>query len=208
MFIPGHSLDALQAIIAFWQFGPIFANIPLWIASYLPSSQSTSLKSKTADLPPLKILYAFCFALCVVVHFYTIYGISTSANPDVTFAKVFVPSTYTWAESFDWGLLYIFQWDWVVLGLCMVIPAWVAVCDIQRVTKGEVTYGNLLGSFIVVTSITVGGGPGAAMAAIWYWREEKMAALEAKLVSFRYDPQAIHLRMQALPYTNRIQKQM
>jgi hypothetical protein len=178
MFIPGHSLDALQASIAFWQFGPIFVNIPLWIISYFPSAQSPASKFKTADLPHLKILYAFCFALCVVVHLCTIYGISTSANPDVTFAKVFVPSTYTWADSFDWGLLYVFQWDWVIWGLCMVISAWVAVCDVQRVTKGEVTYESLLGSFIVVMAIAVGGGPGAAMAGVWYWREEKLAALE------------------------------
>jgi hypothetical protein len=173
MFIPGISLDTLQAIIAFWQFGPIFANIPLWFAPYFPSS-----KSQTADLPHLKILYAFVFALCVAVHWTTIYGISTATNPDVTYAKVFIPSTYTWAKSLDWGLIYIFQWDWILWGLCCVIPAWVAVCDVQRVTKGQVTIENLLESFIVVTTITVGGGPGAALAAVWYWREEKLAAYE------------------------------
>jgi hypothetical protein len=175
MFTPGSSLDTLQAIIAFWQFGPIFANIPLWFASYFPSSNSTSYKSKTADLRHLKVLYVFVFALCVAVHWYTIYGISTSTNPDVTYAKVFIPSTYTWAKSLDWGLLYIFQWDWILWGLCCVIPAWVAVCDVQRVTKGQATVENMLEGFIMVTT---GGGPGAALAAVWYWREEKLAAFE------------------------------
>jgi hypothetical protein len=139
IYFPGNSLATLQAILAFWQFGPIFVNIPFW---------------------------------------YTIYSISTSPNPDVSYAKVFVPSTYTWAKSLDWGLLYIFQWDWILIGLCNVVPAWIAVCDVQRVTTGEVTVEKLLGSFIVVTTLTVGGGPGAAIAAVWYWRKEKLAAFE------------------------------
>jgi hypothetical protein len=179
LFIPGTSLNALQAILAFWQFGPIFANIPLWLASYLQSStKPTSGPSKNTDLPHLRALYAFLVALSVAVHWYTIYGISTSLDPDVTYAKVFVPSTYTWAKSLDWGVMYIFQWDWILCGLCNVIPAWVAVCDVQRVTKGKATLENLLEGFIIVTTITVGGGPGAALAAVWYWREEKLAAFE------------------------------
>ncbi|KAF1837895.1 hypothetical protein BDW02DRAFT_518089 [Decorospora gaudefroyi] len=177
LFVPGKSLATLQNLLAFWQFTPVLVNIPLWFAA-LSASSATGSKSKTADLPHLKILYAFLFTFCVGAHWYTIRGISTSTNPAVSFASVFVPSTYTWNKSMDWGVLYIFQWDWIVCGLMNILPAWIAVCDVLRLQKGGATLENWLEGFIMVMTLTIGGGPGAALAAVWFWREQKLATLE------------------------------
>jgi len=177
MLLPYDSLSAHESTIAFWQFSPILVNIPLWLAS-LFSSPSAPQKNKNADLLHLKILYVFLFVFSVAVHWYTIVGISTSENPDVTGARIFVPSTYTWRKSIDWGLLFIFQCDWTVVGTSFLIASWVALTDVQRLKKGEASVENVLEGFIMVMTITLGGGPGAALAAVWFWREGKMAEVE------------------------------
>jgi hypothetical protein len=171
-------LDTLQPLLAFWQFTPIFANIPLWFVSLSGSSTAVTAQKKNADIRSLKFLYAVAFAVCVVAHWYTIRGISLSDNPDVTYARVFLPSTYTWKKSFDWGLIFIFQWDWIVIGSMCFISSWVAVCDVQRLRNGEATLENIFESFLAITAVTVMGGPGAALAAVWFWREGNMAEIE------------------------------
>jgi hypothetical protein len=183
MFVPGQSQDTIQNLIAFWQFTPILANIPLWLVSLSGSPTTASASDRHADVRTLKILYAFVFAVCVVAHWYTLRGISLSTDPDVTYGRVFIPSTYTWSRSADWGLLFIFQWDWIIIGLMCIIPSWVAVCDMQRMKNGEATLENIFESFLLITAVLAVGGPGATLAAVWFWREGKMAEIEIELAS-------------------------
>lgn len=61
-----------------------------------------------------------------------------------------------------------------------IIPAWVAVCDVKRLEQGYTTLENYRKGFICVMMMTFWGGPGAAMAAVWYWREGKLAEIEEK----------------------------
>jgi hypothetical protein len=138
------------------------------------------MKSTNADLAHLKFLYASLFTLSIGTHWYAIRGISISTNPSVSWASVFVPSNYTWAKSFDWGLLWIFQWDWVIWGLIMIIPAWVAVCDVKRLEQGHVTSENYMKGLLCIMMATIGGGPGAALTAVWFWREDKLAEIETR----------------------------
>ncbi|EDU40033.1 hypothetical protein PtrSN002B_002391 [Pyrenophora tritici-repentis] len=176
MFLPYDNLSVHETTIAFWQFSPILVNVPLWLTPLF--SSSSTQKNKNADILHLRILYVFLFTLSVAVHWYTIVGISTSENPDVTGARVFVPSTYTWRKSMDWGLLFIFQCDWVIVGTSCLIASWVALSDMQRLKKGAASVENVLEGFIAVMTIAIGGGPGAALAAVWFWREGKMAEVE------------------------------
>ncbi|CAN9393892.1 unnamed protein product [Alternaria alternata] len=178
LFIPGLDSDMLQNLLAFWQFTPIFANIPLWFISLSGSSTIVTAKNKSADVRSLKVLYAFAFVVSVATHWITIRGISLSDNPDVTYARVFIPSTYTWKKGMEWGLLFIFQWDWLIIGSMYIIPSWVAICDVQRVKNGEATLENIFESFLVIAAVTAMGGPGATLAAVWFWREGKMAEIE------------------------------
>jgi hypothetical protein len=170
------SIPALQLVLAVWQFSPIFVNVPLWLAAFTGSPTTT--QKKNADIFHLKTMYAFLFFFSVAVHWYTIYGISVSSHPDATYARVFVPSMYTWNKDTNWGLLWIFQWDWVVISIMCVIPSWVAVCDVHRIKKGEASLENVLESFLVIMTIAVGGGPAAALSAVWFWREGKLAEIE------------------------------
>lgn len=172
------SISTLQSVLAFWQLSPIFVNIPLWLVS-LTSSLNTTNQKKNADVFHLRILYAVMFFFSVAVHWYSIYGISVSEHPDATYARVFVPSTYTWSKDIPWGLLWVFQWDWIIIGLMYIIPAWVAVCDVQRMKKGEASLENVFESILMIMTIAIGGGPGAALSAVWFWREGNLAAIES-----------------------------
>ncbi|EUC40317.1 hypothetical protein COCMIDRAFT_30728 [Bipolaris oryzae ATCC 44560] len=171
------SISALQSVLAFWQWTPIFVNIPLWLVS-LTSSLNTTNQKKNADVFHLRIMYAALFFFSVAVHWYSIYGISVSEHPDANYARVFIPSTYTWSKDIPWGLLWVFQWDWIIIGIMYIIPSWVAACDVQRMKKGEASLENVFESFLMIMTIAIGGGPGAALSAVWFWREGNLAAIE------------------------------
>lgn len=183
MFVPGQSITMLQGVIAFWQVAPIIVNIPLWFASLSVSSTPALGKSKTADVRHLKILYNTIFVISIISHWITIYKVASSENPDVTFVRVFLPSRAHWLTSMDEGLLWIFQWDCIIFALVHVIPALTAIYDIQRLVPDidDDPEGDKLfkGAYMVV-ALTVLGGPGAALAGVWGWREEQLAVLEER----------------------------
>lgn len=183
MLLPKHDLITLQNIIAFWQLTPILVNIPLWIASPFVSSAPTTKTStkRTADIPHLKFLYGVLFLASIAVHWYTIYGIVVSEDPTVTFASVWVPSTNKWKDSFSSGLLFLFQIDWVITSVACLIATLVAVCDVQRLIHGSVFVGELAIAGVMILSLTLLAGPGAALTAVWYWREDKIALIEERL---------------------------
>jgi hypothetical protein len=183
IFVPGLSLDVLQTILAFWQLTPIFINIPLWFASTSVSAAPASGKDKTADVSHLKIMYNTLFAISIVSHWITIFKIFSSENPSVTLARVFLPSPARWLTSMDMGLLWIFQWDWIISAAACIGPALVAIYDIQRLVPDiddDPAGDKLFKGFYMVVALTVLGGPGAAIAGVWGWREEQLVVIEER----------------------------
>jgi hypothetical protein len=182
-FVPGMSLDLHQNVLAFWQLAPVFVNIPLWFVAPSVSSTPASAKAKTADLPHLKILYNTLFGIAVVSHWITVFKILSSEDPGVSFAHVFLPSPARWMTSMDMGLLWIFQWDWIIVSIAHYIPSLVAIYDVQRLVPDiddDPAGDKLFKGFYMVTALTVLGGPGAALAGVWGWREEQLAVIEAR----------------------------
>ena len=180
MLLLEHNMATLQNIIAFWQLTPILVNVPLWFASLFVSSAPTS-KTKTADLCHLKVLYGVLFLASIVIHWYTIFGMSVSRDPTVTYASVWVPNIKKWKNELSSDLLYIFQWDWIVSGLACIISALIAVCDVWRLIYGSVSGGEAVAAGTVVLCLTLFAGPGAAITAVWYWREGNMALIQERL---------------------------
>lgn len=185
IYVPGTNITTLQNILAFWQFTPIIVNIPLWIASYFVSSEPSppATASHEDDRTHLKVLYAMTFGISVVVHWVVIIGISRSSNPAVTFSSVFLPSLATWKTTLDYGFLWIFQWDWIICAMLYLLPAWVAVYDIQRILHGAASGAQLVKGTFAIVALTLLGGPGAALTAVWGWREEKLSVIEDRLSS-------------------------
>ncbi|KAF1851044.1 uncharacterized protein K460DRAFT_302760 [Cucurbitaria berberidis CBS 394.84] len=184
MYVPGIDLISLQNLLAFWQLTPLFANVPLWFASpFVSSAPAAASKTRNADLPHLKLLYIATFLISIGSHWFAIHGIITSTNPEVSLSAVFLPSTSKWKTTLDWGLVWIFQWDWLIIAIVHDLAAWIAVYDVQRLIHGAATSAQLLQGAGAIAALTLLGGPGAALAAVWGWREEKLAVIEKRLSS-------------------------
>lgn len=182
MFYPGWSMETLQLILAFWQFTPVLVNVPLWLASPF-ASPSTSSKAKKADLPHLKILYNTLFVVLTAVHVTTIAQVVTSETPGVSLQHVFLPNPALWKTSMSEGLLWVFQWDWVVCALLNIIPAIIAIYDVVRFipeTDTDPLHDRLFKGVYIVAALTVFGGPAAALVAVWGWREEQLVIIEER----------------------------
>jgi hypothetical protein len=183
VFVPGQSMSMLQGVVAFWQVAPILVNIPLWFVSPSVSSAPASGTAKTADMRHLKIIYNTVFVISVISHWITIYKVASSENLEVTLLRVFLPSREHWLTSMDEGLLWIFQWDWCIFAACYMISALTAIYDIQRLVPDIDTdpQGDKIFKGVYMTvALTVLGGPGAALAGVWSWREEQLAVLEER----------------------------
>ncbi|KAH7074674.1 hypothetical protein BKA63DRAFT_319137 [Paraphoma chrysanthemicola] len=183
IFYPGNSLETLQTILAWWQFTPIFVNIPLWFAASSVSAAPVTGKAKTADAQHLKVIYYVVFFISLISHWITIFFVTSSENPAVSLRSVFLPSPARWLTSYDNGLLWIFQWDWIICALMYLIPAFVAICDLQRLLPDLDTDSlndRMQMAVYLVCALTVLGGPGAALAGVWGWREEQMEIVEER----------------------------
>lgn len=64
-----------------------------------------------------------------------------------------------------------------------LLPAWVAVYDIQRILHGAASGAQLVKGTFAIVALTLLGGPGAALTAVWGWREEKLSVIEDRLSS-------------------------
>ncbi|KAF2031376.1 hypothetical protein EK21DRAFT_63224 [Setomelanomma holmii] len=183
IFYPGNSIDTLQTILAWWQVTPIFVNVPLWFASPFISSAPATGKAKEADTGYLKAIYYTIFLISTASHWVTIFFVTSSENPDMSLLRVFVPSPARWLISYDNGLLWIFQWDWIICALMYLVPAFVAICDLQRLLPDLDTDSlsdRMQMAVYIVLALTVLGGPGAAISGVWGWREEQMVLVEER----------------------------
>jgi hypothetical protein len=107
--------------------------------------------------------------------------IMSSETPGVSLTRVFVPSPAHWLISADEGLLWIFQWDWSLMAMCYVLPAIIAAFDVQRfVPEVDTDSDRLFKAVYIVVALVALGGPGAALAAVWGFREEQMVVIEER----------------------------
>ncbi|KAL5121690.1 hypothetical protein ACEQ8H_000377 [Pleosporales sp. CAS-2024a] len=184
LFLPGQSMHVLQASLACWQFAPLLANLPLWLVALpWPPSSSSSKPADTDDTPHLKATYNTVFLVSTLSHWTTIYKVAASESPHVSLARVFLPHTEHWLASVDEGLLWVFQCDWLIIAACYVLAALTAVYDVQRLLPDldtDPAGDKMFKGVYVVVALTVLGGPGAALAMIWSWREDKMAIMEER----------------------------
>jgi hypothetical protein len=177
LLVPMQDHDLKQWCIAFWQFCPLLVNLFWWILSSSISGVEQKAKSSTGtasqrpDLPHLRLVYASMIAVCTAVHFFVVYNVFTS--PSISFTSVFLP---IWRQIWTpyQSLHYIFQVDFWAIFLAAGIWCLVAVGDLSG--AGVTQVGKVTAAVGLVV-LTVTTGPGAALNAFWWWKEEKFEKL-------------------------------
>ncbi|KAI1362596.1 hypothetical protein F5Y08DRAFT_311780 [Xylaria arbuscula] len=181
MYTPGLSTETLEFLIFLWQPSPGFVNILLFTSSLLLnfSAGKTSRSNKHPDVKHLKRVYAAAALVCAINHFATVYVCATSADPQLSFSYVFLPSREVWTATTTAGLHYIFQVDWWGCFVPTLAWAWITVYDVHRVLLGGASLVQLVKWAVYIVGLTLVLGPGGMLAVVWSWREDRLVMIES-----------------------------
>ncbi|KAH9895460.1 hypothetical protein F4778DRAFT_746962 [Xylariomycetidae sp. FL2044] len=185
LFAPWVSFETTQLLTVIWQGAPLYVNALYFLSSMIvPNSQAASSTSrKNPDISHLKRIYYVAAFVTSLAHIGTIYVCLTSPSPQLHLARVFWPSKARWHDSTALGLHYIFQLDWWGIFATTLVWSWIAVYDVQRIllTPGAPLRNSMLVWALRIASMAVVIGPGATLALVWSWREDKLAMVEDKV---------------------------
>jgi len=169
-------LKMTQFLIFFWQPTPLFVNVILSVLSRFfyssnPAPKKGESGSSTQDVTYLNTTYITTFIVTAAAHIATFYVVLTSTDPHHSFTHVFV-NPHDWGQSgVTRGIHGVFQVDYWIIFLASLVWACLAVWDMRRVGKTNVSLVTS-GALIVIGTILV--GPAAVLAGVWYWRENLM----------------------------------
>lgn len=186
IYLPYSNVFITQGYVALWQPAPIIVNILLLILTPIFSAGSTEPKAKrdvdgsVEDVKHLQRVYILSFIVGATSHWAAIAICFLSSDPNLSFTHTFWPRKDLWIgrninPTLSEGLLHIFQMDFWIIFASSLVWAYVAVLDVNRVTKSFVPASKAL---VVMTLNTVLFGPAATIAAMWYSRESTLANLQ------------------------------
>ncbi|KAI1118574.1 hypothetical protein F5Y14DRAFT_398942 [Nemania sp. NC0429] len=188
MYLPFLDDSTAQFLIFLWQPSPAFVNMLLFVSSLVfpaassPSTSTSSSKSPASpppDVKHLKRVYAAAAVVCAANHLATLYVSATSSNPQLGLAYVFLPDRALWTNSTTAGLHYIFQVDEWGCFLPTLLWAWVAVWDVHRILLPAGAAVQLARWALYIVGLTLVLGPGAMLAIVWSWREDRLLLIES-----------------------------
>ncbi|KAI0595389.1 hypothetical protein F4775DRAFT_374121 [Biscogniauxia sp. FL1348] len=198
MYLPWGSVEVTQRLIALWQPAPAFINVLLLVG--LAVLSSSPHEDKTADVKHLKRVYLFAGAVAAAAHVGVValclfpaplsFAMTTAAADGgsslPSLRSVFVPDRTTWDASTAAGLHYIFQIDEWGLYTSSLLWCWISVGDVLRLMpqkggRGGSRVVQLAKAAVAIVGLAIVIGPGAAMAAVWSWREDKLVLIEEDL---------------------------
>ncbi|KAF8151870.1 hypothetical protein K438DRAFT_1623671 [Mycena galopus ATCC 62051] len=193
VYFPWNDAFLTQSLVALWQPAPCLVSLCLWVfsrpARVGSSSDRTAATSgrrpekntgATSDVEHLNRVYLVSFVVSTLTHIGIMLVCLTSSNPHHSLSYVFLPDKQAWKASTTLGLHWIFQWDWWGISVSLMLWCCVVVCDVRRDLDhtGRMGLGDPVRVFVVVSLMSVVLGPGSALAAVWWWRENKMVLLE------------------------------
>lgn len=170
MFLPfsDPGLSITQALIASWQPSPLYVSLLLVVGAQVLGSKGKATKASNNDVRYVKSMYAFSFIVAAVSHVALLYR---STQVKWSLVDIFVPRVISVHSSVSELIYYIFQLDFVFIFAAAVFAAYITVIDAKRVGRSSVS------SLVALISLllgTIAVGPGAVVAAVWWWREDKL----------------------------------
>ncbi|KLJ12311.1 hypothetical protein EMPG_12625 [Blastomyces silverae] len=169
-------------LCSYHEYSAIYVNIilnllsTLYAKAYPDSSRTPPADKHMPDLPFLTRVYHLIFSVAALAHIFTLSAALAPRYPGISIADIFIPPTtgnlqllLSVPESrirtlalVDFGVFWTATMVWCAL----------AMWDMNRVGRARVNMGVAVGAVVMGT---VAVGPGATAAAVWCWREERMA---------------------------------
>ncbi|KAM0187494.1 hypothetical protein ACHAPI_011129 [Fusarium lateritium] len=179
MFVPWKSDITAQYWETFWQPSPLFVPILTtvfgtlcrWMNPIKPADKLSPLaKDEPTDVGYLKQVYVAMGILGLLLHWYV--AVNILSDERLSFAGVFVPDMTTSPMPLYQTFHNVFLFDFWGFFAASYVWCVSAVWDLKRVGRTSANPGH---SALVIAAANLLLGPGAAMCAVWYWRENRMA---------------------------------
>jgi hypothetical protein len=145
----------------------------------------TSVSTHAADLRDLKLVYKVAFVVSAVLHMGTALVLLSKPTGGITFEGAFY-----FSNPKDWILVEGLRNLWLADFWVFIFATWCfcvfSIWDLRRVGRATVPMGRAIAALTIATIFL---GPGATVAAFWYWRELSMAK-----TSFSRQPVAVNAK--------------
>ncbi|KAJ5295636.1 hypothetical protein N7508_010457 [Penicillium antarcticum] len=175
-----------QAFIALWQPVPVYVVLLTEVFSRIIKcvEKSKSIRPSTdsklnLDLPSLQMLYAVtgCIAACFHLALLASWYVSSSEF----LIRAFIPmDSFVEVSTLADGIFVFFQNDFLLVAAASLLWCWSSVWDLYRM--GILNFSMWVALVaLIIGSVAV--GPGATVAAVWYWREGVMSQRKFRLIS-------------------------
>ncbi|CAI7666133.1 unnamed protein product [Penicillium palitans] len=182
LFFPlADAMHTRQIFIALWQPAPVYVVILTQIFSHVLKSIGSSTPAKTdsaavesksnRDIPHLQTLYAVLGGVSACFHVALLLSWAALGTNFVT--RAFIPSAaFAQVATIADGVFIFFQNDFLLVAAATLLWCLASVWDLYRLGVSNVSWQVALAS-LILGSVVI--GPGATVAAVWYWREGVMS---------------------------------
>ncbi|KGO65541.1 Monooxygenase, FAD-binding [Penicillium italicum] len=182
LFLPmADALNTRQLFIALWQPAPVYVVVLTQVFSFVIKSISSSTPTKTGsaaadnktnrDFPYLQTLYTVAGGVSASFHVALLLSWAALGTNFIT--KTFIPSeAFAQVATIADGVFIFFQNDFLLVAAATLLCCLASVWDLYRIGVSNVSWQMALAG-LILGSLAI--GPGATVAAVWYWREEVMS---------------------------------
>ncbi|KAI7278161.1 hypothetical protein KC345_g6137 [Hortaea werneckii] len=182
IYLPYDDWSLTQAFIAVWQPAPVFVNLLLVVFTwaYTDGAGDTlhSIVSTSGGLKQLKQVYALGFVIAAAAHWALLTICFLASDVRLSLQHVLLPDWQLFVgeninPTLPQGLLYIFQWDFLIIAATMSVLAYMVALDVRGAYPQNAPSSGKIVGLLCVGSVII--GPAATVAAVWYWREGFLA---------------------------------
>ncbi|KAJ5686680.1 hypothetical protein N7536_009299 [Penicillium majusculum] len=185
LFFPlADALNTRQIFITMWQPAPIYVVILTQIFSHVIKSIGSGTPAKTdsaaveskfndsnRDIPHLQTLYTVVGGVSACFHVALLLSWAALGTNFIT--RAFIPSAaFAQVATIADGVFIFFQNDFLLVAAATLLWCLASVWDLYRLGVSNVSWQVTLAS-LILGSVAI--GPGATVAAVWYWREGVMS---------------------------------
>ncbi|KAJ6007764.1 hypothetical protein N7540_011740 [Penicillium herquei] len=178
LFLTWGDSDTPQVVIALWQPAPLVVSILTTVLSMASRMMFPSVTQKDdspvdteSDLPHLRTLYQVTGTIAACAH--TGLMLAGALSSEISLTRLLFPTdSFAPVKTLSEGVFVFFQNDLLLMTASCFLWCLASLWDLHRSGLPSfdmrVCFLGLIAAYVIV-------GPGATVAAVWFWREEAMS---------------------------------